>query len=154
MHFKIGVLRNFAIFIGSLIKKRLQHRCSFFLEPLRWLLLNFLEHIFYKAPLVAASVLSNSLVLFKKTGLINTMLLKNIHLESFFFLSHLLFYFSPVKRREEKSYFRKNAKSYVSCFALILSIKNTVGESSAPSLPQKKKRGPKNLMFRKFYFQA
>ena len=139
---------------GVLLKRGSNTGVLFFLEPLRWLLLNFLEHIFYKAPLVAASVLSNSLVLFKKTGLINTMLLKNIHLESFFFLSHLLFYFSPVKRREEKSYFRKNAKSYVSCFALILSIKNTVGESSAPSLPQKKKRGPKNLMFREFYFQA
>ena len=41
--------------------------------------LNFLEHIFYRAPLMAASVLSNSLVLFKKTGLMNTMLLKNIY---------------------------------------------------------------------------
>ena len=41
--------------------------------------LNFLEHIFYRAALMAASVLSNSLVLFKKTGLMNTMLLKNIY---------------------------------------------------------------------------
>ena len=46
------------------------------MEHLRWLLLNFIEYIFYRAPRVAASVLSNSLVLFKKTGSKNTMLLK------------------------------------------------------------------------------
>ena len=56
------------------------------MEHLRWLLLNFIEYIFYKAPQVAASVLSNSLVLFKKTGSKNTMLLKYIYTSSKFLL--------------------------------------------------------------------
>ena len=67
MFFKIGVLKNSAIFTGkhlccslffdkvaglrpgTLIKKRLQHRCFL------WILQNFKEQLIYRTPPVAAS---------------------------------------------------------------------------------------------------
>ena len=74
---------------------------------------------------MTASVLSNSLVLsvlFKKTGLMSTMLLKNIHTCRKFL------------RREEKNSLEK--KHEIICFMLCNNFfhKNTVGEASAPSL--------------------
>ena len=84
MYFKIGVLKSRPV---GLLKRDSNTgafsvntakflQTTFFTEHIRWLLLNFLDHIFYRAPLVAACVFSNSLGLFKKTGLIYTMLSK------------------------------------------------------------------------------
>ena len=84
---------------------------------------------------MTASVLSNSLVLsvlFKKTDLMSTMLLKNIHTCRKFL------------RREEKNSLER--KHEIICFMLRNNFfhKNTVGEGSAPSVALKKCRSAKS----------
>ena len=101
-------------------------------------------------------VLCNSLLLFIKTGLMNTMLLEiNLCIQEVSSLSYLLFHFSPVKKAGKVKLQTKSAKSFVSCFEEIFSI-GTLWERAVvhPRCFKKRSVGLQNLMFRKCYFQT
>ena len=85
---------------------------------------------------MAASVLSNSWVLFKKTGLMNTMLLKNIYTCRKFLLSAI---YCLIFLQSKDSLERKHE---IICFMFRNTFfhKNTVGEGSAQNLQCTKKK--------------
>ena len=81
------------------------------------------------------------MLLFIETGFINTVLSKiNLYIQQVSSLSYLLFDFSPVKRQEKTNSLVTKHKIIRFMFRNSLLSKNTVGESGAPSLPQKEKR--------------
>ena len=96
-------------------------------------------------------ILSNSLLLFIKTGLINRIrlgsFLQNTSLYAYrMFLVQLFsiicsLIFLQSKGRKRKSLWREKTKSFVSCFTIIIFHKNTVGEKNTPSLLEKEKSG-------------
>ena len=93
--------------------------------------------------------LSNSLLLFIKTGPINRIrlgrFLQNTSLYAYrMFLVQLFLVicssiFLQSKGRKRKSLWRKNTKSFVLCCTIIIIHKETVGKKSTPSLLQKEK---------------
>ena len=88
--------------------------------------------------------LKQFVLVFIKTGFINTILSKiNLYIQEVSSLRYLLFYFSPVKRREKTNPLERQRK--VICLMLcnnFFSIRTLCErESEAPSQLQKEKRG-------------
>ena len=79
--------------------------------------------------------LKQFVLLFMKTGFINTILLKiNLYIQEVSSLSYLFFDFSPVKRWEKTNSLERVHKVICFMFRNKFFHKNTVGESVASSL--------------------
>ena len=80
-------------------------------------------------------------LLFIETGFINTILSKMNFTSSKFLLSAICsLIFLQSKGAKRQTLWIENAKLFVSCFAIIFSIKTALSQSEAPSLLQKEKR--------------
>ena len=92
--------------------------------------------------------LKQFVLLLIKTGFINTILLRiNLYIqEGSFALSYLLFDFSPVKRWERQTPWKKNTKSFFSCFTIIFSIRTLWERVRHPRCFKKSSVGLQNLM--------
>ena len=80
-------------------------------------------------------------LLFIETGFINTILSKMNFTSSKFLLSAICsLIFLQSKGPKRQTLWIENIKSFVSCFAIIFSIKTALSQSEAPPLLQKEKR--------------
>ena len=82
------------------------------------------------------------LLLFIKTGSINTILLKtNSYIKEVSSLSYFLLDFSLVKREENRELFREKTRNHLLFVSQYFFRKSTMGENSAQSLVQREKHG-------------
>ena len=80
-------------------------------------------------------------LLFIETGFINTILSKMNFTSSKFLLSAICsLIFLQSKGAKRQTLWIENTKLFVSCFAIIFSIKTALSQSEAPPLLQKEKR--------------